>query len=263
MKKKQKYKGIAVSCLAAVMLCIGLLLPGCSIGQPEALPSPHERFFVNDFAGILSPQDEEALFQMGASLQNATTAQVVLVTVEDTGSRDLETYSLDLAREWGIGQKGDNNGVLLLFTTDGPHSRIEVGYGLEGALPDSKAGRILDTYLVPWYDRPETYSTHLKDTYTAIVNTVYTEYGMEGNVTPLEEPMAERENDAGSFIAMLLFMGIMVSVIVATKGRILLVGGRGGPYHGGFGGGGFSGGGFSGGGFSGGGGGFGGGGASR
>lgn len=243
------------------MLCIGLLLPGCAAEKPEALPTPHEGFFVNDFADILSPQDEEALFQMGAGLQNATTAQVVLVTVENTGSRDLETYSLELAREWGIGQKGDNNGVLLLFTTEGPHSRIEVGYGLEGALPDSKAGRILDTYLVPWYDQPDTYSTHLRDTYTALVNTVYTEYGMEGNVTPLEEPLVEQED--GSIIPMLLFLLLMMALIFGTRGRILLVGGRGGTYYGGGfggGGGGFSGGG---GGFSGGGGGFGGGGASR
>ena len=236
------------------------LLGGCSLFEAEALPDATDRFFVNDFASVMSDTDEQTVYEAGVRLYEATKAQVVLVTVSSLGGRELKDYAIDLARAWGIGDADKDSGILLLFTTDGPHSRIEVGYGLEGALPDSKAGRILDTYLVPCYGDEERWSAGLTDTYKALLNVVYTEYGLEDNLYPLRAP-AEEEFDAGG-IAMLIVTLIIFLIIVFNRRRglpfLFLPGNFGG--HSGFSGGR---GGFGGGGFSGGGGGFGGGGASR
>lgn len=75
---------------------------------------------------------------------------MVVVTVQSLGGRDIESYSIGLAREWGIGDKDDDSGVLLLLSTGDRQVRIEVGKGLEGSLTDGKSGRILDSYAVPY-----------------------------------------------------------------------------------------------------------------
>lgn len=233
---------------------------GCS--AETTYPSASERFFVNDFANILDDTDEKTVYEAGVALQQATDAQVVLLTVDSLDGQELEEYALGIARAWGIGDEEKNNGILLLFTTDGPHTRVEVGYGLEGALPDSKAGRILDTYLVPWYESSGEWSARLTDTYKALVNVVYTEYGLTEQVIPLDTPIPAEEGGDWIFAVFMLLM--LVLLLTSKRGGIFFLphfgGFYGGTHHhhgGGFGGGGF------GGGFRGGGGGFGGGGASR
>ncbi|MBQ4612490.1 MAG: TPM domain-containing protein [Clostridia bacterium] len=255
MKELCRLRRLLAVCLAVLILaaCVG-----CD--AEYTYPNATERFFVNDFADILSEADEQAIFEIGVALQTATDAQVVLVTVDSLDGQELEEYSLGIARAWGIGDEEKNNGILLLFTTDGPHSRVEVGYGLEGALPDSKAGRILDTYLVPWYEDEDAWSARLTDTYKALINEVYAEYGLTEQLVPLEEPVYE---DDGSWIAMMVVLVVVLVLITGKRRGIFFL-----PYFGGFHGGyhhhgGGFGGGFGGGGFGGGGGGFGGGGASR
>lgn len=248
---------ITVFVIVLVAVFASTMLGGCS---EEALPTATERFFVNDFAEILTEEDEQAVYEAGVALQENTTAQVVLVTVQDTGSSDLETFSYDLATSWGIGQAEEDNGILLLFTVDGPHSRIEIGYGLEGAVNDSKAGRILDTYLVPAYEDSAAWSGALRDTYLAILNEVYGEYGMTDLQTPLDTPLPQEEEltTEDLLLALPFIVVFLLLIILSKRGGWVSVGGHMG---GGFSGGGFRGGG--GGGFRGGGGGFGGGGASR
>ena len=247
-------KGRVFLCLAAMLA----LLTGCGNKQEFAYPEPTERFFVNDYADVMTDEDEQAVYEAGVALFEATDAQVVLLTVSDLGGQDLETYALNVARNWGIGDEEKDNGILLLFTTDGPHSRVEVGYGLEGAVNDSKAGRILDTYLVPWYEDEDAWSAQLTDTYKALLNEVYIEYGLTEN---LETVKAPEQEDEGVWLAIIPLAILVILLLSTRRGRILFLPHFGGyHYHGGGGGfGGFSGGG----GFRGGGGGFGGGGASR
>lgn len=113
-------------------------------------PSPTSDFFVNDFASCLTDEDKSTIQALGEELYKKTNAQVVVVTVQSLGGRDIESYSIGLAREWGIGDKDDDSGVLLLLSTGDRQVRIEVGKGLEGSLTDGKSGRILDSYAVPY-----------------------------------------------------------------------------------------------------------------
>ena len=249
----------------AVLAAAATALPGTA---KSAYPEPTDRFFVNDYAGILSNEQAQTVYEAGVKLYRACDAQVVLVTVENTGGRALEEFSLGMAREWQLGAADKNNGLLLLFTTDGPHSRIEVGSGLEGAIPDSKAGRILDTYLVPEYDTPDRWGDGLTETYKALLNQVYAEYGLTEEEYPLSEELPEEDDDAVPLALLVPILAVALLILLRSRygGGFGGRGGFGGPgvfLGGGFGGGGFYGGRSGGGGFSGGGGGFSGGGASR
>ncbi len=241
-----------------IILCACLCLCLCGCGQQQELPSPTQRFFINDFADVMSDADEQAVYAAGVALQQQTDAQLVLVTVDSLDGYSLEEYALALAQKWALGDSEKDNGLLLLFSTDGPHTRVEVGYGLEGALPDSKVGRILDDVLVPYYDDEDAWSSALVDTYTVYVNEVYAEYGLTESVYPVTD---HAEEEGGGPAEILMIMAILL-IFALLRGRVfpgmfIASGGfRGGGFHGG----GFRGGG---GGFRGGGGGFGGGGASR
>ncbi len=222
------------------------------------LPKPTKNFFVNDFANVISNADEEKMQQQGEALFKECGAQVVVVTVKSLNGEDLESYSLNLARSWRIGSDKNDDGILLLLAVDERKVRIEVGYGLEGALPDSKTGRILDTYGVDSFKKND-FSTGLAAVYDSLINEVYIEKGLDpaDGYTPVEDYSLTTKEKV---IAYGIIALIVLAFIFTNRGKRK----RGFVYYGGgFGGGGFSGSGSSGGGFSGGGGSFGGGGSSR
>lgn len=222
------------------------------------LPKPTKNFFVNDFANVISNADEEKMQQQGEALFKECGAQVVVVTVKSLNGEDLESYSLNLARSWRIGSDKNDDGILLLLAVDERKVRIEVGYGLEGALPDSKTGRILDTYGVDRFKK-NNFSTGLAAVYDSLINEVYIEKGLDpaDGYTPVEDYSLTTKEKV---IAYGIIALIVLAFIFTNRGKRK----RGFVYYGGgFGGGGFSGSGSSGGGFSGGGGSFGGGGSSR
>lgn len=222
------------------------------------LPKPTKNFFVNDFANVISNADEEKMQQQGEALFKECGAQVVVVTVKSLNGEDFESYSLNLARSWRIGSDKNDDGILLLLAVDERKVRIEVGYGLEGALPDSKTGRILDTYGVDRFKKND-FSTGLAAVYDSLINEVYIEKGLDpaDGYTPVEDYSLTTKEKVITYGIIAL---IVLAFIFTNRGKRK----RGFVYYGGgFGGGGFSGSGSSGGGFSGGGGSFGGGGSSR
>lgn len=259
----KRIKSIAAAALA---VCI-FILP---LSAANKYPKPTSQFFVNDFAEVIEQSAEDEIYSKGAALQEKTTAQVVVVTVNTLDGEEPADYALELGREWGVGQEDEDNGVVILLSKTERQIYIAVGYGLEGALPDSKTGRIIDAYGLD-YLKKDDFSQGLLEIFRAIVNEVYIEYGEEPEegYTAIEDTNEETLEEYGARV--LVSWVIMIAVVILF---ILIFGRRrrgffwfGGP--GGFGGGsgfgGFSGGsgGSFGGGFSGGGGSFGGGGAGR
>lgn len=251
---------------AALAVCI-FILP---LSAANKYPKPTSQFFINDFAEVIEQSAEDEIYSKGAALQEKTTAQVVVVTVDTLDGEEPADYALELGREWGVGQKEEDNGVVILLAKTERQIYIAVGYGLEGALPDSKTGRIIDIYGLD-YLKNNDFSNGLLEIFKAVVNEVYIEYGEEPEegYTAIEDTNEETLEEYGARV--LVSWVIMIAVVILF---ILIFGRRrrgffwfGGP--GGFGGGsgfgGFSGGsgGSFGGGFSGGGGSFGGGGAGR
>lgn len=254
-------------CIAAALL-LTISLCGCS-GE-EKYPDPTSEFYVNDFAGVMDEEDKAAFLSKAVALNKATTAQVVIVTVDDLGGDEPAEYAVEIGRKWGVGDAESDNGVVILLSENDREIYIGVGYGLEGAIPDLKADRIIEVYGLESL-RNNDFSTGLASIAGAVVNEVYIEYGLqpESGYVSLDQMTVTSGADgisvAGSWVIMLVILAIVS--LLSRKfgwGWIMFFLSPRGYRYGGFhndnfrGGGGFSGGGFSGGGGS-----FGGGGAGR
>jgi len=213
---------------------------------------------VVDQAELLDTQAEARLTSMLAGHEQATGEQVVVVTVPDLGGRSIEEFGLELGRTWGIGQKGEDNGALLIVARDDRKIRIEVGYGLEGRLTDAQSSVIINRIIAPAFQRGD-FTAGITEGAEAIITV------LGGDALPAElRPVMPMAQEQPGGLGILGFFLMLVAIFVIGGGR----GGRGGGRRalllgallGGMGRGG--GGGFGGGGFGGGGGGFGGGGAS-
>lgn len=265
---KTSFKKI-LSLFAVVILTL-FSFCGCS-SEESGYPKATSDFFVNDFAGVLSDQTKSEIMSRSAALSEneKVGAQAVVVTVKDTGGEDIADYALNLGREWGVGDKDKNNGVVILLATEQREIQISVGYGLEGAIPDSKAGRIIDNYGLP-YLKENKFDEGVLEIYRSVINEICIEYGLayDENYTPVDMLPSSSEDEetsakavVGSWIILIAVI-IILSMIFRGRGIFFFFGGPRGGGFGGFSSGG-SRGGFSGGGFSGGGGSFGGGGAGR
>ena len=226
-----------------------LLLWTAALQAAPAFPTLSGR--VVDEAALMSRKQAHQLTQQLAAFEKRSGIQLVVVSVDSLDGETIEEYGYQLGRHWGIGQKGKNNGVLLLIAQDERKVRIEVGYGLEGALPDAIAANIIQTRILPAFKRGDMVAGVVAGSQSIMK-------ALAGEYQPVEQPKSD--SDGGPW----LFILVVIAMIVLRNLR----GGGGGPggrrraayMAGGFGAGSF--GGRGGGGFSGGGGSFGGGGAS-
>jgi uncharacterized protein len=99
--------------------------------------------FVSDFAKVIDPESKAQLERYAGSVQRASGVQLAFVTVTSLEGEPIEEVAVAIARAWGVGQKGGNEGLLLLLSIQDRRSRLEVGYGLEPILPDGLAGSVL------------------------------------------------------------------------------------------------------------------------
>ena len=187
------------------------------------LPRPNPPQLVNDGAHVLSDYDRSTLEQKLEALDNNTSNQIVIVTIPTLGDNDIEGYANKLFRDWGIGGKKVNNGILVLIAVDDHKARIEVGYGLEGAIPDVTAKDIIDNDLAPAF-RQGNYYSGLNSAVESLSKAATGEYHER-----------RKRNDGGGRGGSILGVIIVMFVILMIVGR----GGRGGR-GGGFGGGGGS-----------------------
>lgn len=155
------------------------LSTGSVLAEDVPIPAPIGDIYVQDFAGILDGNQKAELVRLGRSIEDRTTAQVAVLIVDTIGDRTIEDFSNEAYREFGIGSAQENNGVLLVLSMQERKARIEVGYGLEGRIPDGKAGRIIDEYAIPYLKngRPDLAVT---ETYKVLAKEVLAEYGIEG-----------------------------------------------------------------------------------
>ncbi|HFB83485.1 MAG TPA: TPM domain-containing protein [Thermodesulfatator sp.] len=128
---------------------IWLLLFLFGLTRAKAASIPALKGYVNDYAGMISPEVEVRLEALLKDLEKTDSTQFVILTVPDLGGLPIEDYALEVAETYGLGQKGRDNGVLLLVARKERRIRIEVGYGLEGVLTDVMAGRIIDQIIRP------------------------------------------------------------------------------------------------------------------
>lgn len=266
---------------SVIAVCM-VLVAVSSAAALDVAQIPPLKARVNDYAGILSQQTESELEAKLALLEKEDSTQLVVATVPSIGDEDIESYSMRLAESWMIGQKGLDNGVIILVARDNRQVRIEVGRGLEGSLTDLMAGRIIDYIIIPNFKNGD-FDAGISQAADAVIGIVKGTF----DAGALEKKKAAPDFAAFFWIAFIFMMvvkslgrllsgiigaaalpilgvffsfGIPLLIILAISGfvgGIVLASMPRGVFIGGF-----PSGGFSGGGFSGGGGGFGGGGAS-
>ena len=170
-----------VRTLLALLLMLTLLLlssgPAVDAEGSDLLAKPAQRAYIVDTAGMVTPEDAAQIKKIGAELRTKTKAEIVVVTVATLGDTDIESYANELFRSWGIGDARLNNGVLLLIAKDDRAFRIEVGYGLEGAITDGYAGSVLDAMKGEF--RKENYSPAILQAYVTLAQKAGAEYGVE------------------------------------------------------------------------------------
>jgi uncharacterized protein len=261
MKLKYKFSAFII----LILLCLSAAVASSEIAIPDR-PLNH----VVDLAGIINPDVESNLNRYLLELEQKTTAQMVILTIKSLEGESLEDFSLTVAHErWKLGQKGKDNGVLLLVSLEDRKYRFETGYGLEGVLPDSLAGSIGREFMIPYFRKGD-YSTGIFTAALAAISEIATEAGAEITGMPKLRSRASSSYSGrgqrkptllGKIFSVLFFIGLIYLFIKHPRLLLLLLmmnmmgGGRRSGWGGG---GGFSGGSFGGGG----GGGFGGGGAS-
>ncbi len=133
------------------LLILLLILASPALAAEPKFPALTGR--VVDDAGVLSASTQSELTGMLAEHERATGEQVVVVTLDSLQGHTIEDFGYQLGRHWGIGQKGKNNGVLLIIAPKERKVRIEVGYGLEGTLTDAASRTIIDNYILPSFKR--------------------------------------------------------------------------------------------------------------
>lgn len=263
---------VRISILSVVLVLLGALF---CYSKALNLPEQTKEFYISDFAGVLSEETKNYVLNQSNALNEKTSAQVVVATVNSLESASIEEYGVELFRKWGIGEKEKNNGLLILLAPNERKIRVEVGYGLEGKINDSKAGRFINEYAIPHLKNND-WDSGIHDLYAVILSEVYKEYGMEvpENVREVAgEIKGYNQNTMDDmvtiFIAVVvIIVSVIISFMVRRHPRRYRGPGhynyRDDDFHGGFGGfgGGFGGGSGGFGGFSGGGGSSGGGGAS-
>lgn len=144
--------------------------PALAWAVTPPLPA-HPSQYVVDLAGVMDANSQARLNTMLRDLEARTTAQVVVLTLNSLEGEPIEDFSHQTAVKWGIGQKGKDNGVLLTVAVQDHKYRIEVGYGLEGDLPDSLVGSIGRQYLVPSFRRGD-FAGGITAAVTEITNTI-------------------------------------------------------------------------------------------
>lgn len=254
------------------ILALALVISAGTAQAQQDMPMPSRQDWVVDDAGMLSSTERQSLARKLSEYADTTSTQIVVVTMPSLGGVEISQYAIELGRRWGVGQEQFDNGVIIVVSRDDRDVFIATGYGLEGAVPDALAGRIVRHIIIPNF-REGRYYAGLSEGINVIIEAAAGEY--EG-LPARDQDQAPPSAMALSFIILIILFFVINAARSghggggSGRGRrrrrggmmppvIIWGGGFGGGSRGGFGGGG---GGFGGGGFGGfGGGSFGGGGA--
>jgi uncharacterized protein len=231
-------------CLAAVLLLsLGMLAKAESVSQLQPTG------YVNDYANVLDPTTKARIENICQQVDQKAKAQITLITINTLDGSDIETFAVDLFKKWGVGYKGTDRGVMILYAIQDRRARVEVGYGLEPILPDGKVGSF-QREAIPLM-RSGDYSQALLLVTSRIADVIASDAGIQlTNTVPRSPVRPVQQPSAGISLGGIAVLVIIFLIILFTPLRSILFwllfsgmfGGRGGGFggggYGGFGGGG-------------------------
>lgn len=167
-----------------------------------AYTSPGESTgFVNDFAHILTSEQINNLELKLKEFEGKSQHEITLVTIKSLGGDTIENFAVKLFAEWGIGKKKSDNGVLILIAVDDYKMRIEVGYGLEGALTDAQSNWIINNIMKPAFRNNDFYSG-IDGAIDKIISAT------KGEIVPSQKSDNRVDSNTGEMIVLFLFVGL-------------------------------------------------------
>lgn len=183
-------------------ILFSFLLLASFLGYGQDIPAkPNPPRLVNDFVGgLMSDAQLQALEQKLVAYNDSTSTQVTVVIVKSVQPYDIGDYALKLGREWGVGQKGKNNGIVLLWAPGDRKITIQTGYGMEGAIPDMYAKRIISNVIGPNFKELKYYEGLDKGT-TEIFKYAAGEY------------KAEPEEEGDALIGFIIIILVIIFII--------------------------------------------------
>ena len=207
---------VKISILSMILVLLGALF--CH-SKSLNLPERTNVFYVNDFANVLSDETKGYIINQSNALNEKTSAQIVVATVDTLDGASIEEYSVELLRKWGVGSKEKNNGLLILLVPNERKIRVEVGYGLEGKINDAKAGEFINQYAVPHLKNND-WDNGIHDLYSVILSEVYSEYGAEAPEDVKEVAGKIKDYDHNTLDDMVT---IFISVVVIIVSVVLSI----------------------------------------
>ena len=185
-----------------------LLLLGFASRAQDIPPVPNPPKLVNDYTGTLTKDQEQSLENKLRQFDDSTSTNIVVVIVKTTNGTDVADFALELGRKWGVGQKGNNNGVVLLIAKDDRKLNISVGYGLEKVLSDVTSKQIIDYTIVPNF-KGDDYYRGIEEGTDAIIQAVKGEY---------KAPANYKKGKGSGGIGRIIFIIVMIIIFLAVSG---------------------------------------------
>ncbi|HEX8815999.1 MAG TPA: TPM domain-containing protein [Terriglobales bacterium] len=206
--------------------------------------------YINDFAHVLDANTIAILTNVAQQVDEKAHAQIAVVTVPNLGGSDIESYAVDMFKQWGVGNKKTDKGVLILLAVEDHKYRIEVGYGLEPILPDGKVGSF-GREAVPLL-RADNYNDAIALMTSRVAQVIADDAGVQITGPQIRAPARQREERDSGWSPLIWIAIILIVLFVPPLRRLLfwflILGGGGGGNRGGYSGGSWGGGGFGGGG---------------
>ncbi|MDP4129071.1 MAG: TPM domain-containing protein [Bacteroidota bacterium] len=193
-------------------LLFSLLILTCLVSEGQNFPAPpNPPRLVNDFAHVLTADQIDELESKLVAYDDSTSIQIAVVTVQSTGDTAIEDYALKILRDWKVGNKKTNNGLVILAAIQDHKVYIATGYGMEGVVPDITAKEIVDNEIVPNF-RDNNYYRGFDLASDAIIKASEGEYKAPEGYNQRKK----RGSGGGSVLGIILFIAIII--ILASRG---------------------------------------------
>ncbi|MGL5150795.1 MAG: TPM domain-containing protein [Clostridium sp.] len=256
MNSKKLYNRLWVS------FCLLLLfIPSILCNATPNFKPPTQNKYINDYVGVVNSDYTQKIISIGYELESKCGAEAVIVIVNSLDGYDIESYANKLFRNFGIGQKNKNNGLLILLAMNEKNFRVEVGSGLEGVIPDALTNRVMESLAKPRFIERD-YGLGLLESYSTFCDLISKEYNVILDKSLNISLPSENNSSSNGFFIGGGVIGLFLLDMLLNRGRIsntllqlLFIsnisrrgprGGSGGSGFGGFGGGSSNGGGSSG-----------------
>jgi uncharacterized protein len=225
------------------------MLSICYVARAAAsIPEPTKFKYVNDYVGVVDDNTRNYIVSLGNELENKTGAQETIVVINSLDGNDINSYANELFRTWGIGQKGKDNGLLILISINDKKWRVEVGRELEGTITDIYSARVMDNIAQTFF-KEGNYGEGLKSAYTTFAEDIANGYNTTLELPKSNSDVSQKQNQrvirvnpiVGYFIIALFALDILLNRARVTRFLLYAIfwnsfwDGRG-PRGGGFGG---------------------------